>query len=183
MEGGGWGQEVLVGGSEKKWSRYVTAYPAGTHGKATHAQSDLCQCSRRNLSMRGPAERRSGRGRALILKPVCTTVAATGCNRCLRKKWDRGRGGGWAPTLRVTPRSLLYRRVCQLGRSGIHAFRQEQRGCSVGEGRAGDGEGDACLPACLPGFYANINVHQWANSPCVLGSTYNPSLFVKYQDQ
>lgn len=58
-------------------------------------------------------------------------------------------GGGWGSTLRVTPRSLLYPRVCQLGRSGIHALRQEQRGCSVGEGRAGDGEGDACLPAWL----------------------------------
>lgn len=39
------------------------------------------------------------------------------------------------------------------------------------------------MPACLVGFYFNINVHQWANSPCVLGATYNPSLFVKYHDQ
>lgn len=92
----------------------------------------------------------------------------------------RGRGRGrTGPTLRVTPPSWLYARVCQLGRSGIHALRQEQRGCGVGEGRARDGGGDACLV----GFYSSINVHQGPNSPCVLGATYNHSLFVTSQDQ
>lgn len=28
---------MLVGGSEEKWSRYVTAYSAGTYGMATHS--------------------------------------------------------------------------------------------------------------------------------------------------
>lgn len=31
----------------------------------------------------------------------------------------------------------------------------------MGEGQwEGDGKGDACLPACLVGFYSSINVHQ-----------------------
>lgn len=82
--------------------------------------------------------------------------------------------------LRGQPNSKVWSsmclRVCQLGR---FALRQEQRGGCMGEGQRGDGDADACLP----GFYSNINVHQWANSPCVLRETYNPSLSVKYQDQ
>lgn len=58
---------------------------------------------------------------------------------------------GGEPNLKSDPRSLCLR-VCQLARFGAHALRQEQRGGCMGEGQWGDGKGDACLPACLPGW-------------------------------
>lgn len=101
-------------------------------------RSDLCRCSRRNLSMRGPrwsgaqrgpridsetGTRHSSRG---WMKP--TPVDVWG------KKWD---GGG--ATLRVTPGSLLYPRVCQLGRS-VSGSKTGTKRMLCG-GRAGGGGG------------------------------------------
>lgn len=68
-----------------------------------------------------------------------------------------GAGGGGGANLKCYPQLLLcVRRIV-----GAFGSRQEQRGGNVGEGhwRLG-GKDDAFLPACLVGFYTNVNVHQ-----------------------
>lgn len=79
-------------------------------------------------------------------EPVRATVAAAGWNRRLRMFGGRNGTGGAGEGDGAQLEEELGRRYCmrgpvELGRSGIHALRQEQRGRSVGEGRAGDGEG------------------------------------------
>lgn len=145
--GGGLGQE-----GQGKGSTYATAYSTGTHGKATHnlrpkaicvgVQGKICRCA-------PPPEHRSSGGRASILKPVRATAAETECNRRLWmfgvRNGIRGRGGA---TLRVTPCSSLYLRVCQLGRS-VSGFKTGTKRMLCGGRAEGDGEGDACLPGWL----------------------------------
>lgn len=86
-----------------------------------------------------PAGRRSIGGRASILKPVRATAAEAGCNRRLWMFGGRNGIGGGGGTLRVTPGSLLYPRVCQLGRS-VSGFKTGTKRMLCG-GRAGGGGG------------------------------------------
>lgn len=87
----------------------------------------------------------------------CTQLGIADDHGCMvGMKGDRG---GREANLKSDPQSFVVcLRVCQLGRFGAHALRQEQRGGCMGEGQVGGMV--RVMPACLVGFYSNINVHQ-----------------------
>lgn len=95
--------------------------------------------------------------------------------------------GGWkgimgeSQTWRVTPNHCCVFEGLSAGQVWCSCFKTGTKRWLHG-GRAMGGM-VRVMPACLVGFYSNINVHQWANNACVLRGTYNPSLFIKYRDK
>lgn len=148
---------MLGGGRQEKWSRYVIAYSTGICGMATQCllpKQSVLVFKTKFVNLQ-PAEPPLRSGRALILKTSmhhcgCTALhlgsaCVYGCTKDERKGGSRGE-----PNLKSDPSIIVVGlRVCQLGRFGAHALRQEQRGGCMGGREMGDGKGDACLPGWL----------------------------------
>lgn len=131
---------MLDGGSEEKWSRFVTAYSAGTRGNGNTQPPPKAICvsvQGKNLSICSPL-RLAPAGPRIDFETSMRRCGCTllGISDAYRWMADEGGGGGVVgrePNLKSDPLIFV---VCLRGSSagqvGARALRQEQRGGCMG---------------------------------------------------